>query len=185
MPQKTLRHLSEASREDIRKAFDLFDHDGTGMIDAMESLKVTLRVMGVEAQKEDLIRLIAQHTSGSSFSSASSSSNEVLASPRTSPAVPGATASSPTSIPPGSPKPSNLPVISAPSPTGSPNPAGIVVSPSSPLRVLRSNAAADLDEQHRMLDFNTFLSIVASKMVGIGGNALQCFSGEHPPSPDM
>ncbi|PFH37144.1 centrin family protein [Besnoitia besnoiti] len=49
--------LSEEQRRDIKEAFDLFDTDGTGSIDAKE-LKVALRALGFEPTKEEMKKLL-------------------------------------------------------------------------------------------------------------------------------
>jgi centrin-1 len=49
--------LSEEQRQEIRKAFDLFDTDGSGSIDAKE-LKVAMKALGFEATKEEIRRMI-------------------------------------------------------------------------------------------------------------------------------
>ncbi|KAJ7532939.1 hypothetical protein O6H91_13G026500 [Diphasiastrum complanatum] len=50
--------LTDAQRDEIREAFDLFDTDGSGTIDAKE-LKVAMRALGFETKKEDIERMIA------------------------------------------------------------------------------------------------------------------------------
>uniref|UniRef100_A0A0G4G458 EF-hand domain-containing protein n=1 Tax=Chromera velia CCMP2878 TaxID=1169474 RepID=A0A0G4G458_9ALVE len=50
--------LKEEQRVQIKEAFDLFDTDGTGTIDAKE-LKVALRALGFEPKKEELKRLVS------------------------------------------------------------------------------------------------------------------------------
>ncbi|CBZ54696.1 Calmodulin long form, related [Neospora caninum Liverpool] len=49
--------LTEEQRKDIKEAFDLFDTDGTGSIDAKE-LKVALRALGFEPTKEEMKKLL-------------------------------------------------------------------------------------------------------------------------------
>ncbi|EPT26592.1 centrin family protein [Toxoplasma gondii TgCatPRC2] len=49
--------LSEEQRKDIKEAFDLFDTEGTGSIDAKE-LKVALRALGFEPTKEEMKKLL-------------------------------------------------------------------------------------------------------------------------------
>eukprot|EP00919_Chromeraceae_sp_WS-2016_P015488 GHVR01036487.1.p1 GENE.GHVR01036487.1~~GHVR01036487.1.p1 ORF type:complete len:185 (+),score=36.89 GHVR01036487.1:95-649(+) len=49
--------LKEEQRAQIKEAFDLFDTDGTGTIDAKE-LKVALQALGFEPRKEELKRLV-------------------------------------------------------------------------------------------------------------------------------
>ena len=43
--------LTEEQKQEIREAFDLFDTDGSGTIDAKE-LKVAMRALGFEPKKE-------------------------------------------------------------------------------------------------------------------------------------
>ncbi|CAL5996293.1 Centrin [Hexamita inflata] len=51
--------LTEEQKHEIREAFDLFDADGSGKIDAKE-LKVAMRALGFEPKREELKRLIAE-----------------------------------------------------------------------------------------------------------------------------
>lgn len=50
--------LTEEQRQEIKEAFDLFDTDGTGKIDAKE-LKVAMRALGFEPNREEIRRLIS------------------------------------------------------------------------------------------------------------------------------
>ncbi|CAM6050501.1 unnamed protein product [Sphagnum compactum] len=50
--------LSEEQKQEIREAFDLFDTDGSGTIDAKE-LKVAMRALGFEPKKEEIKKMIA------------------------------------------------------------------------------------------------------------------------------
>ena len=50
--------LSEQQRSEIRQAFDLFDTNGQGVIDA-NALKVVLRALGFEPRKEEVKQMIA------------------------------------------------------------------------------------------------------------------------------
>merc|ERR1711881_650293 len=50
--------LKDEQKAEIKEAFDLFDTDGTGTIDAKE-LKVALRALGFEPKKEELKKLIS------------------------------------------------------------------------------------------------------------------------------
>merc|ERR1711907_780665 len=50
--------LTEEQRQEIREAFDLFDTDGSGTIDAKE-LKVAMRALGFEPKKEEIKKMIA------------------------------------------------------------------------------------------------------------------------------
>lgn len=53
------KELTEDQKQEIREAFDLFDTDGSGNIDARE-LKVAMRALGFEPSKEEIQKLIAQ-----------------------------------------------------------------------------------------------------------------------------
>jgi centrin-1 len=55
--RKGRRELSEGERQEIREAFDLFDTDGSGSIDAKE-LKVAMKALGFEPTKEEIRRMI-------------------------------------------------------------------------------------------------------------------------------
>ncbi|KAL5253028.1 hypothetical protein ACHWQZ_G015701 [Mnemiopsis leidyi] len=50
--------LTEEQKQDIREAFDLFDTDGSGTIDAKE-LKVAMRALGFEPKKEEIKKMIS------------------------------------------------------------------------------------------------------------------------------
>eukprot|EP00316_Scyphosphaera_apsteinii_P022535 CAMPEP_0119329390 /NCGR_PEP_ID=MMETSP1333-20130426/75708_1 /TAXON_ID=418940 /ORGANISM="Scyphosphaera apsteinii, Strain RCC1455" /LENGTH=151 /DNA_ID=CAMNT_0007338495 /DNA_START=39 /DNA_END=491 /DNA_ORIENTATION=+ len=50
--------LTEQQRAEVRQAFDLFDTDGQGVIDA-NALKVVLRALGFEPRKEEVKKMIA------------------------------------------------------------------------------------------------------------------------------
>lgn len=61
-PQKTAgrrgrTELTEEQRQEIKEAFDLFDTDGSGTIDAKE-LKVAMRALGFEPKKEEVRKMI-------------------------------------------------------------------------------------------------------------------------------
>ncbi|XP_033631919.1 caltractin [Asterias rubens] len=49
--------LTEEQKQEIREAFDLFDTEGTGTIDAKE-LKVAMRALGFEPKKEEIKKMI-------------------------------------------------------------------------------------------------------------------------------
>ena len=51
------QELSGSQKDEIKKAFDLFDTSGSGTIEAKE-LKVALRALGFEPTKEDIDQLI-------------------------------------------------------------------------------------------------------------------------------
>ena len=56
--QKKVRsELTEEQRQEIKEAFDLFDSEGTGKIDAKE-LKVAMRALGFEPKKEEVRRIL-------------------------------------------------------------------------------------------------------------------------------
>jgi len=48
----------EEQKQEIREAFDLFDTDGSGTIDAKE-LKVAMRALGFEPKKEEIKKMIS------------------------------------------------------------------------------------------------------------------------------
>merc|ERR1711988_777523 len=50
--------MGDEQKAEIKEAFDLFDTDGTGTIDAKE-LKVALRALGFEPKKEELKKLVS------------------------------------------------------------------------------------------------------------------------------
>merc|ERR1711962_887034 len=50
--------LTEEQKQEIREAFDLFDTEGTGTIDAKE-LKVAMRALGFEPKKEEIKKMIS------------------------------------------------------------------------------------------------------------------------------
>lgn len=52
------QELTEAQKSEIKEAFDLFDTNGSGIID-MKDLKVALRALGFEPAKEEIKRLIS------------------------------------------------------------------------------------------------------------------------------
>ena len=63
--QKKRTELTEEQKQEIKEAFDLFDTDGSGTIDAKE-LKVAMRALGFEPKKEEIRKLIADvDTNGS------------------------------------------------------------------------------------------------------------------------
>lgn len=53
------RELTEEQRQEIKEAFDLFDTDGSGRIDAKE-LKVAMRALGFEPKKEEIKKIIQE-----------------------------------------------------------------------------------------------------------------------------
>ena len=52
------KELTEEQKQEIKEAFDLFDTDGSGSIDAKE-LKVAMRALGFEPKKEEIQKMIA------------------------------------------------------------------------------------------------------------------------------
>ncbi|CAD7700801.1 unnamed protein product [Ostreobium quekettii] len=56
--KKNRTGLTEEQKQEIREAFDLFDTDGSGTIDAKE-LKVAMRALGFEPKKEEIKKMIA------------------------------------------------------------------------------------------------------------------------------
>ncbi|CAD7086317.1 unnamed protein product [Hermetia illucens] len=51
--------LSDEQKADIKEAFDLFDTEGSGLIDIKE-LKVAIRALGFEPKKEEIKRMTAE-----------------------------------------------------------------------------------------------------------------------------
>lgn len=51
--------LTDEQKADIKEAFDLFDTEGTGIIDVKE-LKVAIRALGFEPKKEEIKKMIAE-----------------------------------------------------------------------------------------------------------------------------
>lgn len=49
--------LSDEQRQEIREAFELFDSDKNGLIDAHE-MKVAMRALGFDARKEEVLRMM-------------------------------------------------------------------------------------------------------------------------------
>merc|ERR1711975_144427 len=50
--------LTEEQKQEICEAFDLFDTDGSGCIDAKE-LKVAMRALGFEPKKEEIRKMVS------------------------------------------------------------------------------------------------------------------------------
>ncbi|KYO03399.1 centrin-1, partial [Plasmodium reichenowi] len=57
-PRSKRNELNEEQKLEIKEAFDLFDTNGTGRIDAKE-LKVAMRALGFEPKKEDIRKIIS------------------------------------------------------------------------------------------------------------------------------
>eukprot|EP00656_Telonema_subtile_P009297 TRINITY_DN1436_c0_g2_i3.p1 TRINITY_DN1436_c0_g2~~TRINITY_DN1436_c0_g2_i3.p1 ORF type:complete len:170 (-),score=75.88 TRINITY_DN1436_c0_g2_i3:145-654(-) len=53
----TMAEMSEQQKNECREAFDLFDTDGSGTIDAKE-LKVAMRALGFEPKKEEIKKMV-------------------------------------------------------------------------------------------------------------------------------
>ena len=49
--------LTEEQRQEIKEAFDLFDTEGAGVIDARE-LKVAMRALGFEPKRDEIKKMI-------------------------------------------------------------------------------------------------------------------------------
>lgn len=56
--KSTTVELTDDQKQEIREAFDLFDSDGSGQIDAKE-LKVVMKALGFEPTKEEIRKMIA------------------------------------------------------------------------------------------------------------------------------
>ena len=56
--RRARQELSDEQKQEIKEAFDLFDTDGSGTIDAKE-LKVAMRALGFEPKKEEIRKMIA------------------------------------------------------------------------------------------------------------------------------
>ena len=52
------QELTESQKAEIKEAFDLFDTNGSGIID-MKDLKVALRALGFEPAKDEIKRLVS------------------------------------------------------------------------------------------------------------------------------
>ncbi len=57
MKRKT--ELTEEQKQEVKEAFDLFDTDGSGSIDAKE-LKVAMRALGFEPKKEEVKKMMSE-----------------------------------------------------------------------------------------------------------------------------
>jgi len=55
---KKQKELTDEQKTEIKEAFDLFDTDGSGSIDAKE-LKVAMRALGFEPKKEEIQKMIS------------------------------------------------------------------------------------------------------------------------------
>lgn len=57
--KKLRNELSEEQKQEIKEAFDLFDSEGVGAIDAKE-LKVAMRALGFEPKKEEIRKILQE-----------------------------------------------------------------------------------------------------------------------------
>lgn len=55
--KKSVNPLTQEQKEEIKEAFDLFDTEGSGKIDAKE-LKIVMRALGFEPKKEEIRNII-------------------------------------------------------------------------------------------------------------------------------
>ncbi|KAL3626666.1 putative calcium-binding protein cml13 [Castilleja foliolosa] len=58
-PRGRHQGLNQQKRQEIKEAFELFDTDGSGTIDAKE-LNVAMRALGFEMSEEEITRMIAE-----------------------------------------------------------------------------------------------------------------------------
>lgn len=56
-PKKFRNELTEEQRQEIKEAFDLFDTESSGVIDAKE-LKVAMRALGFEPKKDEVRKIL-------------------------------------------------------------------------------------------------------------------------------
>ena len=57
--KKYRTEITEEQRQEIKEAFDLFDSESTGVIDAKE-LKVAMRALGFEPRKEEIRKILSE-----------------------------------------------------------------------------------------------------------------------------
>ncbi len=57
--KRVRNELTEEQRQEIKEAFDLFDSESSGVIDAKE-LKVAMRALGFEPKKEEVRRILQE-----------------------------------------------------------------------------------------------------------------------------
>lgn len=50
-------HLTDEQRQEIREAFELFDSDKNGLIDAQE-MRVSMRALGFDVKRDEVLRLM-------------------------------------------------------------------------------------------------------------------------------
>ena len=58
-PKKFRTEITEEQKQEIREAFDLFDSESSGAIDAKE-LKVAMRALGFEPKKEEIRKILSE-----------------------------------------------------------------------------------------------------------------------------
>lgn len=56
-PRRRKFELSEEQRQEVREAFELFDSDKNGLIDAHE-MKVAMRALGFEVKRDEVLRMM-------------------------------------------------------------------------------------------------------------------------------
>ena len=56
---KAFKVITDQQKQEIREAFDLFDSDGTGLIEVKE-LPVAVRALGFEPKKEEISKMISK-----------------------------------------------------------------------------------------------------------------------------
>merc|ERR1711966_585918 len=54
-----LKNLSDEQKQELREAFDLFDTDGSGAVDASE-LHVAMKALGFEPKKEEIAKMVKE-----------------------------------------------------------------------------------------------------------------------------
>lgn len=57
--KRVRNEITEEQRQEIKEAFDLFDSEGAGVIDAKE-LKVAMRALGFEPKKEEVRKVLQE-----------------------------------------------------------------------------------------------------------------------------
>eukprot|EP00629_Pelagomonadales_sp_RCC1024_P019355 CAMPEP_0119279338 /NCGR_PEP_ID=MMETSP1329-20130426/20615_1 /TAXON_ID=114041 /ORGANISM="Genus nov. species nov., Strain RCC1024" /LENGTH=146 /DNA_ID=CAMNT_0007279875 /DNA_START=44 /DNA_END=481 /DNA_ORIENTATION=- len=58
MPQsKFMKKLTEREQQELREAFDLFDHEKSGKLNLHE-MKVLMRALGFQVKKKDVVKMI-------------------------------------------------------------------------------------------------------------------------------
>merc|ERR1712100_986277 len=54
-----LKSLTEEQKQELREAFDLFDTDGSGAVDASE-LHTAMKALGFEPKKEEIAKMVKE-----------------------------------------------------------------------------------------------------------------------------